>query len=412
MFLLKARSKLIITDINQTIAGLKNGEMICHTFFSPPLFILKNIFDMRFAILSPIYPYRGGIAQFSGMLYNELQKEGYEVKAFNFKRLYPNSLFPGKTQYVGKNDHAIKIESSRLLDSINPISYQQTTNAIRDYAPDVLIIAYWMSFFVPAYAHIANRMKNHCKIITLIHNAIPHEPHFFDKPLATLLFKQCHGFIVMSDNVKKDLLMLSPHAQFIQNPHPLYDHFGQKVNHTLACEQLRIDSTKKNLLFFGLIRDYKGLDLLIEALDLLDNNFQLIIAGECYGDFNKYEKLIDNSSARSRIIVHNRYISDEEIPLFFSAADALILPYRSATQSGVVSVAYHYDLPMLSTPVGDFYNSIARPETGIVVPEISATAIAKGIKDLFTPEQQAQYPQRIAKEKELLSWSRLTKKNT
>ena len=148
---------------------------------------------MRFAILSPIYPYRGGIAQFSGMLYTELVKEGHEVKAFNFKRLYPDILFPGKTQYVEAGDRAIEIESVRVLDSVNPVSYFSTVNAIRSYAPDVLIISYWMSFFVPGYAHVANRMKKHCKVITLIHNAIPHEPRFFDKPLASLLFKQCHG---------------------------------------------------------------------------------------------------------------------------------------------------------------------------------------------------------------------------
>lgn len=159
---------------------------------------------MRFAILSPIYPYRGGIAQFSGMLYTELVKEGHEVKAFNFKRLYPDILFPGKTQYVEAGDRAIEIESVRVLDSVNPVSYFSTVNAIRSYAPDVLIISYWMSFFVPGYAHVANRMKKHCKVITLIHNAIPHEPRFFDKPLASLLFKQCHGFIVMSDNVRYD----------------------------------------------------------------------------------------------------------------------------------------------------------------------------------------------------------------
>ena len=170
---------------------------------------------MRFAILSPIYPYRGGIAQFSGMLYTELVKEGHEVKAFNFKRLYPDILFPGKTQYVEAGDRAIEIESVRVLDSVNPVSYFSTVNAIRSYAPDVLIISYWMSFFVPGYAHVANRMKKHCKVITLIHNAIPHEPRFFDKPLASLLFKQCHGFIVMSDNVRYDLRKLYPGAKYI-----------------------------------------------------------------------------------------------------------------------------------------------------------------------------------------------------
>lgn len=365
---------------------------------------------MRFAILSPIYPYRGGIAQFSGRLYQELVEEGYEVKAFNFKRLYPDILFPGKTQYVEEGESVEAIASERVLDSVNPLSYITTTKAIRTYAPDVLIISYWMSFFVPGYAHVANRMRKHCKVIALIHNAIPHEPHFFDKPLATLLFRQCHGFIVMSDIVRDDLLRLCPSARYIQNPHPLYDHFGEKMDRAEACARLHLDSSRKNLLFFGLIRDYKGLDLLIEAMGELEDDYQLIIAGECYGNFEKYQALIDTSPARNRIQVHNAYISDEEIPVYFSAADALILPYRSATQSGVVSVAYHYDLPMVATPVGDFLNSVGRAGTGVVASGISASAMAEGIRALFLPEKWQSIPERIAETKKRLSWGNLTKK--
>lgn len=365
---------------------------------------------MRVAILSPFYPYRGGIAQFSASLYKELQEEGHEVKAFNFKRLYPDFLFPGKTQYVGEKDKAVRIDSERLLDSINPFSYGRTAGAIKAFKPDVLIISYWMSFFVPGYAHIAHRLKKHCKVITLLHNAIPHEPRFFDKPLAKLLFRQSDGFIVLSENVAQDLKELYPQARYLINPHPLYDHFGEKIKREDACAKLEISPDKKNLLFFGLIRDYKGLDLLIDAMDRLDNSFQLIIAGEAYGDFTKYQTQINNSKAADRIFAFNRYIDDDEIPVFFSAADALILPYRSATQSGVVSVAYHYDLPMLSTPVGDFAQSIGEPGTGLVTETVSAEAIAKGIKELFTDNNRLSFLTNIAKEKATLSWENLTKK--
>ena len=365
---------------------------------------------MKIAILSPVYPSRGGIAQFSAMLYTQLQKEGHEVKAFNFSRLYPDFLFPGKTQYVEEGDRAIKVDSVRSLDSINPISYCKTVKEIKAFAPDVLIISYWMSFFVPGYAHIANRMKKHCKVITLIHNAIPHEPRFFDKPMAKLLFKQSHGFIVMSDTVKNDLESLCNGAKYIQNPHPLYNHFGKKQDKEKAHQSLALDPCKKTLLFFGLIRDYKGLDLLIEAMSKLDESYQLLIAGECYGNYDKYQILIEASPACKRIYSYNRYIADNEIPVFFSAADALILPYRSATQSGVVSIAYHYNLPMLSTPVGDFQHSIADPGTGIVVPEISSQAIAQGIKDLLSPEKLLIIADNIEKEKAVLSWESLTKK--
>lgn len=365
---------------------------------------------MKIAILSPFYPYRGGIAQFSAMLYKTLEGEKHTVKAFNFKRLYPDLLFPGKTQYVEEGDNAIPIPSEQLLDSINPFSYSKTVKAIKAFKPDVLIIAYWMSFFVPGYAHVAHRMRKHCKVITLIHNAIPHEPKFFDKPMASLFFKLCDGFIVMSDNVKNDLQVLRPGARYMMNPHPLYDHFGAKVSKEEASRQLHISPDRKTLLFFGLIRDYKGLDLLIEAMNSLDDSYQLLIAGETYGSFDKYQQQIESSSARDRIFVHNHYISDDDIPVFFSAADALILPYRSATQSGVVSVAYHYDLPMLATPVGDFPNSIKTPGTGIISDTISADAIAKGIVELFKPENLISFSAHIAKEKEALSWETLTKK--
>lgn len=364
---------------------------------------------MRFAILSPFYPYRGGIAQFSGRLFRELEKEGHEVRAFNFKRLYPDLLFPGKTQFVEPGDRADAIDSLRALDSVNPFSYARVTRAIRDYDPDVLVIAYWMSFFVPGYAHIANRMRRRCKVVALIHNAIPHEPRLFDKPLASLLFRQCHGFVVMSDTVRDDLLRLRPGARFLQHPHPLYDHFGAKIPQAEARQRLGIDPARRTLLFFGLIRDYKGLDLLIEAVGQLDERYQLLVAGECYGSFERYQRLIDASPARGRIFVHQAYIADSEIPVYFSAADALALPYRSATQSGVVSVAYHYDLPMVATPVGDFARGIARPGTGVVVPEVSAEAIARGIEELFTPALRTTIPARIAKEKAALSWESLTR---
>lgn len=365
---------------------------------------------MRIAILSPAYPYRGGIAQFTGMLYSQLMQDGHEVKVFNFKRLYPDLLFPGKTQYVEEGDQAMAIPNERVLDSINPLSYFQTVNAIAAFRPEVLIISYWMSFFVPGYAHIANRLKRHCKVIALIHNAIPHEPRFFDKPLAKLLFQQCHGFLVLSDNVANDLRQLCPKVPFVRHPHPLYDHFGTKQDRTAACVRLGMDPARKTLLFFGLIRAYKGLDLLIEAMGLLPEDYQLVIAGECYGSFERYQALIDASPARDRICVHDGYVHDEDIPIYFSAADALVLPYRSATQSGVVSIAYHFDLPMVSTPVGDFTQSIALPQTGIVTQAISPASIAAGIQTLFTPSWQALLPTQIAKEKAALSWGSLTSK--
>ena len=365
---------------------------------------------MKIAILSPFYPFRGGIAQFSAMLYSQLCADGHEVEAFNFSRLYPDLLFPGKTQYVEEGDSAISISSQRTLDSINPLSYVETTNAIKRYQPDVLIIAYWMSFFAPAYAHIANRLKKQCKVIALIHNAIPHEPRFFDKPLASLFFKQCHAFIVMSEAVQKDVMKLTGNEQILLSPHPLYSHFGEKKDLVTAKQDLDLIVDKRTLLFFGLIRDYKGLDILIESMSLLDDSYQLLVAGECYGAFEKYTQQIASSTAKDRIHIHNRYIHDKDIACFFSAADALILPYRSATQSGVVSIAYHFELPMIATPVGDFPDCIQKNETGIVAESVSSIALADSIQRLYEEGKYADCVTQIQKEKQSLSWQTLTKR--
>jgi glycosyltransferase involved in cell wall biosynthesis len=356
---------------------------------------------MRIAILSPFYPYRGGIAQFSAMLYKELEKE-HEVKAFSFSRLYPDLLFPGKTQLVEKGDEAIQIPSIRKLDSIGLFSYFLTAGEIKKFQPDVLVIAYWMSFFSPAYTFIAKQLKKQTRIIALLHNALPHEPHFFDKPLAKIFFKQCSGFMLMSEKVETDLLSLRPDARYCLKQHPIFDHFGERIEQKEAKQQLDIDTDKTTLLFFGLIRDYKGLDLLIDAMSLLDNSYQLIIAGECYGDFGKYQQQIDASPAKTRIKAMNRYIDDNEVPILFSASDLLVTPYRSATQSGVIPIAYHFELPVLVTDVGGLRETVEKPGTGLVC-QPQPESLAEGIRKYVQLEKEV-FIKNIRQEKQNLSW--------
>jgi glycosyltransferase involved in cell wall biosynthesis len=356
---------------------------------------------MRIAILSPFYPYRGGIAQFSAMLYKALEKE-HEVKAFSFCRLYPDFLFPGKTQLVEEGDHAIHIPSERRLDSIGPLSYLLTAKAIAKFQPDILIVAYWMSFFAPAYISIAKRLKKRTTVIGLLHNAIPHEPNFFDKPLAKRFFNQCHGFMLMSEVVEKDLLSLRPGAPYCLRQHPVYNHFGKKLPASVARARVGLGEDKKILLFFGLIREYKGLDLLIDAMSGLDDSYQLLIAGEAYGSFQKYRKQIDQSPAKDRIIVHNRYIDDAEVPAMFSATDVLVLPYKSATQSGVIPVAYHFETPVVVTDVGGLRACIENAGTGIVCQPEGAD-LARGIEKLFAAGKET-FVANIRKEKQNHSW--------
>jgi glycosyltransferase involved in cell wall biosynthesis len=305
---------------------------------------------------------------------------------------------------VEEEDEAIKVPSERILDSINPFSYQKTAKEIGKFQPDVLIIAYWMSFLGLAYGHIAGRLKKKVVIISLVHNAIPHEPKFFDKPFAKLLFDRCKGFVVMSDIVKNDILSMNPGSLFCVRPHPLYSHFGEQVDVQNAREKLGLDPAKKTLLFFGLIRDYKGLDLLIDAMAGLDDDFQLLIAGENYGSFERYETQISHSPAKDRIFVINKYIEDSLVPVLFSATDLLVLPYKSATQSGVIPVAYHFEVPVVATDVGGLRNTIEQPETGIVC-KPDSESIALAVERIFSLGRD-RFVNNIRKEKENLSWER------
>lgn len=360
---------------------------------------------MKIAILSPFYPYRGGIAQFSEQLYTELSKRN-EVKAFSFTTMYPDFLFPGKTQYVPEGEYS-DIESKRVLNSMNPFSYIKTANQINKFKPDIVIIAYWMSFMVPAYTSICLLLNKKARIVALIHNAIPHEKRFIDKPLAKLFFNRCDGFIVLSEPVKKDVLSLRKKAKIIQHPHPIYNHYGDPIQRDLACDTLGLDSNKKNLLFFGLIREYKGLDLLIEAMNYLDDTYQLIIAGESYGGFDTYKMLIEKSQNTNNIKVFEQYIPDSMVSTFFSAADVLVLPYRSATQSGVTAIAIQMELPMIVTNVGALGSSIKDSGTGLVVDSPVAVYIAKGISQFFSESEEKvmkEYKEKLKKEKDRLSW--------
>jgi len=362
---------------------------------------------MRIAILSCFYPYRGGIAQFNANCLKELGLS-HDVKAFNFKLQYPEFLFPGKTQYVTPQDEAINVDSDRVLNSINPFSWIATAGKIRKWNPDVLILRYWMPFFAPSLGFVAKRMRKNCKVIGILDNVIPHEKHPFDGVLTKYFLSGLDGCITLCSEVAEDLKALQKNARFTVLPHPIYSHFGQKMSREEAEKKLNVKSGRKNILFFGLIREYKGLDILLDAFDIINNsNYQLIIAGEPYGSFEKYQKIINRSPGRDRIYVFPDYIRDSEVSTFFSAADVVVLPYRSATQSGISSVAYHFEVPLIVTDVGGLKETIGDRGTGIVTKEITPRRIAAEILDFFSnQDRQAMYIRNIKAEKERLSWSK------
>ena len=365
---------------------------------------------MRIALLSCFYPFRGGISQFNASLYLELGKS-HTVKAFNFTRQYPEFLFPGKTQYVTKDDDAVPIESDALLDTANPFTYGRTYRAIRDWEPDLVIISYWMSYFAPSLGYIARRLRKRCKVISILHNVVPHEPRFFDAPLTRYFLSGCTGNVTLCDEVAEDLKRLSPKAPNITLFHPIYGHFGEKMPREEAEKALGLKPGMRNLLFFGLIRDYKGLDILLDAFGKLDSGYQLIVAGEPYGSFEKYRNIIDRSPAKDRIRLFTRYIKDLEVKVFFSASDLAVLPYRSATQSGISAIAYHFEVPMVVTDVGGLRQSIGDCGTGLVAPKADADCVVREIRTYFSDANlKTLCVNSIRAEKDRLSWRTFSKR--
>lgn len=364
---------------------------------------------MKIGYLSTFYPFRGGIAQFNAALLKELSLAN-QVLAFNFKRQYPEFLFPGSTQFVTENDNAEPVESIRKLDTINPITYYTTYKAIRKFNPDLMISKFWMPFFGPSLGYVLKSLKKKgVKNIGILDNVIPHERRPGDIQFTKYYINSNSAFIVMSNTVRDDLLKFKPDAIFKQVLHPLYDHFGSLIKKNEAREKLGIQQNKNVLLFFGFIRKYKGLDLLLESIRFLPDDYLLVIAGEIYGSFDEYEQIIKKYNLENKVKLFIRYIDDGEVPLFFSASDVCILPYKSATQSGILGVSYHFGLPVIATDTGGLREMIEPFNTGIIVREPAPNLLSSAISDYFNLELSSQYKANIEKYKHKASWASLAK---
>lgn len=338
---------------------------------------------MKIAIFSSFYPFRGGIAQFSSRLFRALQSTS-EVKAFTFRNQYPKILFPGKTQLVEDGDAVENVNADRILDGLNAFTYANGVRKIKKFQPDVLIVNHWMSFFGWLNRSLAKAVGKQTKKVLLVHNLFPHEKRFFDKCMINKFIGQYDGYVVMSEKIGKEIKQFVPEAKILQLEHPWYDHFGTLKDQEEARIELGLDRHKKTLLFFGLIRTYKGLDLLIDAFELLGEDFQLVIAGEVYGNENELKNKISVCKRKGDIHFYNRYINDSEVSLYFSATDICVLPYRSATQSGVTAVSFFLNVPVVVTPVGALPKIVLESGGGIVADNISPEGISQAIDELFS----------------------------
>lgn len=299
------------------------------------------------------------------------------------------------------------------MDTANPFSYGRTFRAILNWKPDIVIVRYWMSWFAPSLGNITRRLRKHFdgKVIAILDNVVPHEKHFFDAPLTKYFLSGSDGYVTLCNAVSKDLLKLKSNAKYTVIPHPLYSHFGERLERTEAEKRLGIGRGKRNILFFGLIREYKGLDILLEAFGGLGEEYQLIIAGEPYGAFDRYQGIIGRLPNRERVHLFLHYIKDSEVTDYFSAADVAVLPYRSATQSGISSVSYHFEVPMIVTDVGGLKETIGDRGTGIVAKDSRPEDIREEIERYFaSPEVRSECIRNIRLEKERLSWKEFSRK--
>jgi glycosyltransferase involved in cell wall biosynthesis len=363
---------------------------------------------LKIVIISPAYPFRGGIAASSERLAEEFIRLGHKVEIHTFTKQYPKFLFPGKTQLSeGKAPSNLNIK--RTIHAYNPLNWISAGLKLRKTRADLIITRYWLPFMAPALGTVNLIGKRKRIAIGLVDNIIPHEPHFYDSILSAYFVRQMNAFIVMSRSVKDELRQFTKSKSIDYHPHPIYDIYGIKPEKKVALKKLNLDPSFKYLLFFGFIRDYKGLDLLLKAMDqnrLKTQNLKLIVAGEFYGNQEKYETLIDQLNLREKVILKSDFIADEAVKYYFSAADLLVQPYKSATQSGIAQIAYHFELPMIVTNVGGLPEIVIDGESGYVV-EPDPTEIAKAIDRFFDQNKAEEFTAGTRELKMRYSWERL-----
>ncbi len=364
-------------------------------------------------IVGSAYPLRGGLANYNERIARAYQDQGAEVKIFTFSLQYPNFLFPGKTQYAdGPAPEGLDIEVS--LNSVNPFSWISLGRKIKKLAPDLLIIKFWIPFMGPSLgtvARIAKRNKK-TKVVTIIDNIIPHEKRPGDRLLANYFVGAVDGFITMSESVLDDLKTFDTKKPKIFTPHPVYDNFGQPADKSFAKTHLDLDPQQNYILFFGFIRDYKGLDLLLRAMAdqrIKDLGLKLIVAGEFYTDSKPYFEIIEKYALEDQLILATDFIPDNKVGDYFNAVDMVVQPYKDATQSGVTQIAYHFEKPMLVTNVGGLPEIVPHLKTGYVV-EVDPLKIADGIIDFYENNREAEMIENCREEKKKYSWETMLEK--
>lgn len=366
---------------------------------------------MKIIIIGTAFPYRGGLAAYNERLAHEYVREGNDVEIITFTLQYPGFLFPGKTQYSAEAAPT-DLKITRKINAINPLNWIKVGRAIQKKSPDLIVFCYWMAFMAPCYGTIARYARSSkTKMIGLIHNMIPHEPTILDKLFPRYFVKSMDGFVAMAESVVADINHFdTENKPKVVSPHPIYDHYGDILTKKQAAIKLGLREQIQYILFFGFIRQYKGLDLLLEAFAdkrLREFPVKLIVAGEFYEDPAPYLQQIKRLGLDDLVVLRTSFIPDKEVQNYFSVADLIAQPYRTATQSGVSQIAYHFEKPMLVTNVGGLAEIIPDGKVGYVV-EVCPKQIADALVDFYTNDRAEKFIENIKVEKQNFSWSRMT----
>jgi glycosyltransferase involved in cell wall biosynthesis len=378
--------------------------------------LTENSARHKTIIISTAFPYRGGIAATTDRLAKEYIKRGDDVQIWTYKLLYPKVLFPGKSQYHDLEKHQTPkgLIIYRKINAINPFNWIKIGKQLKKEKADKVIIRYWLPFLAPCLGTIIRFAKNKkTKFIGLIDNVSPHESRIGDKKLSAYFYKKLDGFLVMAkggiQELKDKFNVLKP---IEYSPHPLFDIYGEPIDKIAASNALGLDPELHYILSFGLIRKYKGLDLLLKAFQTFSDthpNHRLIIAGECYDNWEDYATIINELKLNEKVIRFDSFIADQDVKYYFSVADFLALTYKSATQSGVTQIAYSMELPILVTNVGDLANMVPHDKVGRVS-DINISAIAENLNIMAQPTVMKQYRIGIKEEKKRFEWSVLCDK--
>jgi D-inositol-3-phosphate glycosyltransferase len=362
---------------------------------------------LKIFIVGPAHPLRGGPAQFNENLCRQLNLAGHRAEIISYSLQYPNFLFPGTSQFETAANAPTDIRIHTLINTINPFNWIKAALFIRKEKPDFILFRYWLPFFGPCLGTIGRLVRSKTRVLALTDNIVPHEKRFGDRLFTRYFVKSCNGFIAMSKTVLNDISGFTSNPHKVYSPHPMYETYGPKVSSTEARNKLGLPEDEKLVLFFGLIRHYKGLDILLEAMshpEIKKRKIKLLIAGEFYEDKQPYLDLIKQNGLEEQIILHDHFISNDDVRYYFCACNLVAQTYRNATNSGVTMVGYYYEKPMLVTNVGGLAEIVPNEKCGYVV-ENDVPKISEKIIDYFANNREAEFSTNVVSEKKKYEWT-------